>query len=102
MFRLYDKAFKIGFALTILAFIAINIAKYMTATREHAENQARFVNVAPARWFPRWGFPFDWDGYYFGFPEDGLVLNFVIIVTAGFIVGILFRHLNLRFGRRNH
>lgn len=57
MFTLYDKAFKIGFALTVFVFIAINIAKYMIVSREHAENLARFKN-APASGFHNGDFLF--------------------------------------------
>src|SRR5687768_12472242 len=90
MFILYKRAFIIEFVLTIFAFIAINIAKYMTVSREHAEYEARFKHVAPAQYFPQWGFPFVW-GHNFWHVVDGLVLNFVVIVTTGFIVGLIFR-----------
>jgi hypothetical protein len=100
MFRLYDRAFKVGFALTILAFFAINIGKYIIASREHAVNRARFM-LAPAQHFPQWGFPFVW-GHNFWHVVDGLVLNFVVIVTTSFIVGLIFRQLNLIFSRPNH
>ncbi len=101
MFRLYDKAFKTGFVLTIFAFVAINIAYYIIAARKFAEYLSEPIRFAPYPTFPPWGFPFVWRGHSFGYIGGGLVLNFIIVVGCGFIVGLLFRSLNLQLGRRN-
>ncbi len=90
--RLYNRAFKTGFCVSVLVFALLNVIAYLVALRKYQAYVEPEILFAPAgRRFPRWGFPFVWDGDNFGFIEDGLVLNFICLVVCGFVIGILFR-----------
>ncbi len=73
--RLYNRAFKTGFCVSVLVFALLNVIAYLVALRKYQAYVEPEILFAPVgRRFPRWGFPFVWDGDNFGFIEDGLVL----------------------------
>jgi hypothetical protein len=96
MTKLYNRPFKIGFAITIAAFLILNVVNYIS-THGHKANASEIELIAD-HYFqgPNWGVPFYWWGYSDWMFEDGflgLVLNFIVIVGSAFVVGLLFRGL---------
>lgn len=90
----YNRAFKIGVAVGVMIFLIINVVDYVIASKEYEAYLNGPIKFAPLARF-RWGFPFIWDGYNFGFAEDG-VLNVIVATTFGIICGLIFRF----FGRK--
>lgn len=94
---MYNRQFKIGFAITIADYAILNVLSYVWAnwqTKTDGINFANHYNQGPF-----WGVPFYWFGYSDWMFEDGflgLVLNFVVIVGSAFIFGLLFRGLHNR------
>ena len=86
------------------AFALANVVAYLVAIRRWNEDLVANIGRtqrAPASSF-RWGFPFNWQGHNFGqredslvwilvYPADGLLLNALVVVVCGFLVGFLFR-----------
>ena len=91
---LYNKHFKRGFVLTIVVFILLNIVSYLVASsnyRLEIERQKENGFCCFARY--NWGFPFEWWGDTWMFSDGllGLIINFLVIVSCGFAIGLLFR-----------
>ncbi len=108
MRRLYSRTFKVGFTVNLLAYFILNVIDYWIVSARYSEYLATPNKWAELRNFPPWGFPFAWNGQNFkvmdGVPlalADGGIVNFIVIVTCGFIVGLLYRSLRLRFETRN-
>lgn len=99
MIRLSKRSFAVGFALTLIVFGLFNFLDYLAAYQQHVENLNHLSSVSDTQ-FPSWGFPFHWRGYNLGGLEDGLVLNSVVIIGSGIIVGFLFRSLTAKFRGR--
>ena len=91
MYKLYDKAFKIGFVLNLCIFAVANIVAYIEANKNYSESEFRMMS---GRSFPAWGFPFNWT--FNGIVPDGPILNFIAIVASGFVIGVTFRYFRLR------
>jgi hypothetical protein len=92
MSKLYDKSFKIGFCLNVLLFIFFNFLSYLSAYESHQQYLNRKIKMAPVFGFPNWGFPFGWNET---FPNlmfvYGGMLNFLIMIFGGFILGFLLK-----------
>jgi len=88
MFKLYDTAFKIGFAFNILIFLILNLISFTAANYEYAN---RKIDFSPCCRGPRWGFPFDMTNEY------TFSLNVLIIAACGFVSGVVFKALWLKF-----
>lgn len=108
MARLFNRAFKVGFIVTLAFFAMANIGTYLLAVRRYDELTNRPIAFAPAARLPGWGFPFKWDGYNVIYSKsnafsdlfslaDGLVLNFLTIAACGFLIGLLFRWFKSRY-----
>ncbi len=92
MSTLYNRAFKVGFASTVVLFGILNFISYRSAKQQHDEILSH-ISWNVGRGF-NWGFPFAWWGYSDWMFEDGflgLILNFVVIVGCGSIVGVIVR-----------
>jgi hypothetical protein len=87
MFKLYDTAFKIGFAFNILIFVVLNSVSFITANYEYAN---RKIDFSPCCIGPIWGFPFDMTRY------ETFSLNVLIIAACGFVSGVVFKALWLK------
>jgi hypothetical protein len=99
MTPLYNRPFKIGFVMTIAVFSILNVISYARANWK--ETRTDGINLVADHYLkgPNWGFPFHWWGYSDWMFEDGflgLVLNFLVIIAAAFLVGLLFRGVHNR------
>jgi hypothetical protein len=102
MSELYDRQFKIGFALTVGVFLLGNVISYVRALQHYYAIKEelqfnQFISYIP---MPNWGFPFPFWGYSSLIFEDGsigLALNFTAAIIASFAIGLLFK---LLFKRR--
>lgn len=99
MGKFFDRELLTGFLLTLILFGLLNIADYVAAYEQHVENLNHPMRVVDSK-FPSWGFPFHWRGYNLGELEDGLVLNSVVFIGSGIVVGFLFRFLTAKFKDR--
>ena len=82
-FKLYDTTFKIGFGLTVLAFVILNILSYQNAVAEIKDWKSSGIDFGEMQ--PIWGFPFDMTNPFI------FAVNTLIIVVCGFIVGLIFK-----------
>lgn len=83
---LYNRAFKVGVAVTIVLFAIVNILSYTAAQRS---SDIEVSGIAP------WGFPFSWTP---GGDPLALIVNFAVIAISSLAVGFLFRDF---LGKRN-
>jgi hypothetical protein len=83
MSRLYNKHFKIGACLAVVAFVLGNVVSYLAASERAAKLS---ISFAPAS-FPAWGFPFNWDGGW------GSIFNAALMLFGALFFGLLFRWL---------
>lgn len=90
MFKLYDKAFKVGFCFNILIFVILNIISCANAYYKDAQSGIHFSNY----FGPSWGFPFEMTDYVF------FSVNIFIIAGCGFVVGLLFRYIWSKMGKQ--
>ena len=93
MYKLYNKAFKVGFGVNILIFVILNIISFIVSYNKYMDRETKFAHDGYS-----WGFPFvmyeDFTGYptsNIGFSLEGTVLNTFIIAGCGFVLGLLFR-----------
>jgi hypothetical protein len=90
MAYIYDRAFKVGVAIGVMIFFAINFVNYVYAAKEYEKYLNEPIKFAPAARF-RWGFPLIWDGYNLGYSWDG-TLNALAAILFGIVFGLIFRH----------
>lgn len=91
--RLYNRAFKTGVGMSILLFVGLNVVSFLVASNEHQNYLSQEIKFAPVGRL-RWGFPFIWDDYVYGFLEGGTVLNSLVASLFAFVLGFLFRAFN--------
>ncbi len=92
MSKVYNKAFKVGFAFNIFLFIIFNFISFAVSYDEY-ESGIQFDHGGYS-----WGFPFEMYRYYLGYPNndigftgDGVIVNTFIITGCGFVVGFLLK-----------
>lgn len=93
MFKLYDTAFKIGFGLTVLVFVILNIISYLKVVGWTLDN--KFSGDVTLHGSPLWGFPIEMNVLL------GLVINFLIIAFCSFLVGLIFRFIWSKFQEKS-
>lgn len=86
---LYNRKFKIGVLVGVLVFLVANVISYLVALQTYEELRHGPIQFSPAPRI-RWGFPFVWYGYNFGYTVDG-ILNVIIAAMFGIIFGLIFR-----------
>ncbi len=91
MYKLYDKAFKIGVLFNLLLFTVLNFLSYFAAYKKFHEYKNVETKIAPVGRYFRWGFPFNWEGNGFYMTGDTIAVNGLIIAFCGFVFGFLFR-----------
>jgi hypothetical protein len=96
MYKLYNKAFKVGVLFSILLFAIFNLLSYFAAYKRYVEFRNVENNIAPVSRSFRWGFPFDWQGQVFYMTGDSIALNGLIIAFCSFTFGFLFRFIWLK------
>lgn len=89
--RTFNRSFWSGFTVGSLVFLGANVVAYAIANQRHEEYLSRPIQFAPAPHF-RFGFPFDWDGYNFGYFWDGTV-NLLVWMLFAFMFGLTARYL---------
>jgi hypothetical protein len=87
MSSIYNKAFKIGVAVNLIAFGVTNLFSYWIAYR--APNEG--ISFSGGNWLV-WGFPF----YWLESTGIGLILNIFVIAMAGFVCGFIFRFVSAK------
>ena len=91
-FKLYDTAFKMGFGLTVLVFVILNILSYSNAVAEIKDWKASGIDFGEMS--PIWGFPYDMTNPYL------FAVNALIIVVCGFIAGLIFKFMWSKFSSK--
>lgn len=93
MGKVYDKAFKVGFGVNLLIFLTVNIISCFASNEEYSNREIKFAHGGYS-----WGFPFEMHRNYLGYPSNdigftlkGVVLNTVVTVICGFILGFIFK-----------
>lgn len=89
MFKLYDTAFKIGFGITVLVFVILNILNYLSEIAQIKLWKSSGIDFGEGK--PIWGFPFDMTNPY------TFAVNILIIVVCGFIAGLIFKFVWSKF-----
>jgi hypothetical protein len=107
MSDLYERTFKVGFAISVGTFLLGNVISYVSALQQYYALKAgsQFNQIVSYLSMPNWGFPFPYWGYSSLMFEDGsvgLAFNFTSAVVASFVVGFLFkRFLKSRWATNN-
>lgn len=91
---LYNRKFKIGAVVGVIIFLAANIVSYFIELKRYDAIVNGPISFAPSPRF-RWGFPFVWDGYNFGYLIDGS-LNVIVAAIFAVLFGLVFRFFHLR------
>ena len=101
--RIFNRAFKTGFVVGALLFIAVNVFNYYLADLKYEECKRRLIQLSVNCQF-RWGFPFTWDGYNYEWAAsiiDGLVLNFLVLCVFGFVTAIVFKFVAAKIAHKD-
>lgn len=95
-FKLYDTAFKVGFGLTVLVFVILNLISYFTTEDEFVK---RGFNPPIGA---KWGFPLAVANHS-GWEIEPLSfsINVFIIVGCGFIIGLIFKFVWSKFREKS-
>lgn len=88
-----NKAFAVGFCVNIFIFVILNYLSFAMARYEYTNREIKLDHDGYS-----WGFPFELYRNYVsdirdntGFTMKGIILDSVLILICGFILGLVFR-----------
>ena len=90
MYKVYDRAFKVGFCANILIFVILNIISLIVAIYESQKTLRLELYVVDSCLYQDWGFPLEMSNC-FGLNPYSIIINIFFIVICGLILGLIFR-----------
>jgi hypothetical protein len=105
MYKVYDRAFKVGFGVNILIFIILNYNNYIFAYYKDQFYKTTKLNLSGGCDGLDWGIPFKMMTCYWAWYGDlnpALVsINIFFSIVCGIVLGLIFRFIWSKVKARN-
>lgn len=95
MYQLYDKDFKIGFAISTVYFLVENVKSYFDGVAKYKERRLHGPSFSGNNDYFPWGYPFEGSDVHIH------SLNIVVIALCGFLAGLTFRFISQKISKKN-